>query len=221
VLKTHARAVLFGAGSPILVDIEETCLRRGIEVVAIINNYDGPSYALQLEKELKLPEMPIALLEHALVFPLFTPGYRKAAYDQAVTLGARCFEPLIDPTAILPMSLQMAEGVYVNCGVTFGGKSVLGAFSFINRSASLGHHASLADFASVGPGAVLGGHVTVGRGAVIGTGAIILPGISVGANSVVGAGSVVARDVPDNTLVMGNPARITQRNILGYHGVGI
>jgi acetyltransferase-like isoleucine patch superfamily enzyme len=40
--------------------------------------------------------------------------------------------------------------------------------------------------------------------------AVILPGITVGQNSIVGAGAVVARDVPPNVLVMGNPARVVQ-----------
>jgi maltose O-acetyltransferase len=42
----------------------------------------------------------------------------------------------------------------------------------------------------------------------IGGGAIILPGVCVGRNAVVGAGAVVTRDVPANTVVAGNPARV-------------
>jgi maltose O-acetyltransferase len=42
----------------------------------------------------------------------------------------------------------------------------------------------------------------------IGGGAILLPGICVGRNAVVGAGAVVTRDVPANTVVAGNPARV-------------
>lgn len=50
------------------------------------------------------------------------------------------------------------------------------------------------------------------RGATIGANATILPGITVGEFAMVGAGAVVTRDVPDHTIVIGNPARIV-RNV--------
>ncbi len=48
----------------------------------------------------------------------------------------------------------------------------------------------------------------VKRGASIGSGAVLLCGITVGENAIIGAGSVVTKDVPPNTVVVGNPARI-------------
>jgi acetyltransferase-like isoleucine patch superfamily enzyme len=50
------------------------------------------------------------------------------------------------------------------------------------------------------------GAVCVGSGAFIGINAAILPGVRIGRNAVVGAGAVVTRDVPDFTVVAGNPA---------------
>jgi len=51
----------------------------------------------------------------------------------------------------------------------------------------------------------------VKQGASIGSSATLLCGITVGENAMVGAGSVVIKDVPANTVVAGNPARILKR----------
>ena len=48
----------------------------------------------------------------------------------------------------------------------------------------------------------------VKRGASIGSGSTILSNLTIGENAIVGAGSVVTRDVPPNTIVAGNPAKI-------------
>ncbi|WP_109484801.1 acyltransferase [Occallatibacter savannae] len=48
----------------------------------------------------------------------------------------------------------------------------------------------------------------VKRGASVGTGATILPNVTIGENAIVGAGSVITRDVPANTVVAGNPAKV-------------
>ena len=50
--------------------------------------------------------------------------------------------------------------------------------------------------------------VRVKRGASVGANATILPGVTIGANAMVGAGAVVTKDVPDNAVVAGNPAKI-------------
>ncbi|GAC1611492.1 MAG: hypothetical protein NVS3B26_24890 [Mycobacteriales bacterium] len=50
--------------------------------------------------------------------------------------------------------------------------------------------------------------VAIGAGTWVGARAIILPGVTIGSRVVVAAGSVVTRDVPDDVLVGGNPARV-------------
>ena len=53
--------------------------------------------------------------------------------------------------------------------------------------------------------------VTLGRNVWIGGGAIVLPGVAIGDNAVIGAGSVVTRDVPANSVAVGNPAKVTKK----------
>jgi maltose O-acetyltransferase len=52
------------------------------------------------------------------------------------------------------------------------------------------------------------GLVQIGNNVFIGTGSIILPNVRIGDNVVIGAGSVVTRDIPDDSLALGNPARV-------------
>lgn len=52
--------------------------------------------------------------------------------------------------------------------------------------------------------------VHIGPHSVIGGGVTILPGVSIGTNCFVGAGSVITKDLPDNTLAFGNPAKLQE-----------
>lgn len=49
--------------------------------------------------------------------------------------------------------------------------------------------------------------ILVKKGASIGSGTVILPGVIIGENATIGAGSVVTKDVADNAIVKGNPAK--------------
>jgi acetyltransferase-like isoleucine patch superfamily enzyme len=54
----------------------------------------------------------------------------------------------------------------------------------------------------------------VKEGASIGSGATLLGGITIGENAIVGAGSVVTKDVPPNSVVAGNPARVLRSSAI-------
>ena len=58
----------------------------------------------------------------------------------------------------------------------------------------------------------------IGKNCVIGVRSIVLPGVTVGDSSIVAAGGIVTKDVPPNTIVAGNPAKIIREGIIikGY-----
>lgn len=59
---------------------------------------------------------------------------------------------------------------------------------------------------------------TIGENCVIGIRSIIMPGVTIGSECVIGGGSVVTKDVPNNCIVAGNPARVIRENVKVYNG---
>lgn len=53
--------------------------------------------------------------------------------------------------------------------------------------------------------------ITIGNGCWLGGGVIVLPGVTIGEGSVIGAGSVVTKDIPQNSLAVGNPCRVIRK----------
>lgn len=210
--------VLYGAGSPLIVDYEESLFRARLKIAAVVKNFDGAAFNTEPSDILRPSELEAAQTGLPFLVPLFGPANRQAAVHEARSFGFTNGFSLIDPTAIVPRRIRHDEGLFINAGATIGANCSFGEFTLINRSVSIGHDCVCEAYVSFGPGAVLAGNIAVGRGAVVGAGAIVLPERKIGANSIVAAGSVVTRDVPENCLVAGNPAKIMKDSIRGYGG---
>jgi sugar O-acyltransferase (sialic acid O-acetyltransferase NeuD family) len=122
------------------------------------------------------------------------------------------FTNAIHPSVILSRYARIGTGNMILHGAIIQAQARIGDHCIVNTGSQVDHDCSVADFAHLGPGTVLCGTVSVGEGSFIGAGAIIIPGIRIGAWCIVGAGSVVIRDIPDYTVVAGNPARVIKQN---------
>lgn len=201
--------VLFAAGGPLIVDLEESCRRANRPVVAAILNRSGASYALDTTRIIHARDISADLRAVPFLCPLFTPDNRRAAVSEASLLGLRAAQALVDPTAIVASSVTLGVGSYVNAGCILGAATSIGRHVIVNRGASIGHHGEIGEFVSIGPGAVIAGQVRIGPGAVVGAGAVVEPGLTLGAGSVVAAGAVLRQDLPAGAVATGNPARVS------------
>jgi sugar O-acyltransferase (sialic acid O-acetyltransferase NeuD family) len=129
---------------------------------------------------------------------------RKAISQQ---LASHQFSTLVHPKANLSKRVTIADGTVVMAGVTINTGVQLGAHVIVNTNASIDHDCIIADFVHISPNVALCGGVTVGEGTHIGVGACVIPGVKIGKWTTVGAGTVVLHDVPDNAVIVGNPAR--------------
>ncbi|MGF6393900.1 acetyltransferase [Pseudomonas plecoglossicida] len=114
---------------------------------------------------------------------------------------------LVHPQASVSRHALLDVGSVVFAGAVINAGAVIGRGAIINTGCSVDHDCRLGEGVHVSPGARLAGGVVVGDRSWVGIGATVRQLIRIGSNVTVGASSAVVRDVPDNLVVAGVPAR--------------
>lgn len=121
--------------------------------------------------------------------------------------GLLRYHALIHPTAYVSPLAQLGQGVFVGANSVIGPGAILGDHVFVNRGVTIGHDTQIGSFSRIQPGANLGGLSRIGNGVTIAIGATLLERLVIGNGAFVGAGAVATKDVPDDVLVFGSPAK--------------
>lgn len=118
------------------------------------------------------------------------------------------FVNAIHPSVVIGDNVELGEGVVMMAGCIINPKSKIGNFTFFATGAQVDHDCNIENYSSISAGSITGGYVTLGEFSAITLGVTVIDRLKIGKNTVIGAGSLVLKDIPDNVLVYGNPARI-------------
>jgi sugar O-acyltransferase (sialic acid O-acetyltransferase NeuD family) len=114
---------------------------------------------------------------------------------------------IIDHTAQLRSNSTIGNGSVICAQAVLSVGAQIGSHNVLNIGVIIGHDVITGSYTVISPGAVILGEVIIGEGVEIGAGAIIHPQVKIGNWCKIAMGAVVYKDVPDNAIVSGNPAR--------------
>lgn len=140
------------------------------------------------------------------------PHLRKKMYDKFLSLGG-IYTSLISVKAdIDSYDVFIGKGANVLDGIKISNSVKIRIGSILYYNSIITNDCVLGDFVEVSPAATILGRVKVSDFSHIGAGSIILQNLKIGNNVIVGAGAVVTKDVADNCVVTGVPAKIIKQN---------
>lgn len=128
--------------------------------------------------------------------------------DIITTCPGFTFVNAIHPSVLIGNHVFLGCGIIAMAGVIINPGATIGDFAFFATGAQIEHDCTIGHFASVSAGSVLGGHVHVSNFAAVTLGVTIVDRVKIGHNSVIGSASLVTKDIPDNVVAYGQPAKV-------------
>lgn len=122
------------------------------------------------------------------------------------------FPNLVHNNVVKDESVHLNKGNIITPGCILTVDIKIGNFNVFNLNTTIGHDTIIGNCNVFNPGSNISGSVNVGNSNLFGTNSTVLQGLKIGNNSIIGASSLVNKNVEDNLVVVGVPAKEIKKN---------
>ena len=137
--------------------------------------------------------------------------WRKEEIISKAKVPRDAFETIIHPTASVSKMSKLGRGSVILQNVTISSDVEIGNHVIILPNSVINHHDIIKDFTIVASGVCMSGGVTVGESCYLGTNSSVIGNVTIEKLCLVGMGSTVIGDIPENSVVVGSPAKISRK----------
>lgn len=133
--------------------------------------------------------------------------------ENEADIPAERFVTIIDPSTFVSRTASIGSGCIIYPGCYIGLNARLGDFVLCLSGSIINHDDVIEDKVKITSGVTLGGNVHIETGCYLGQSSTCRQNLKIGRNSLIGMGSVVIKDVPENVVMVGNPAYKLRDNV--------
>jgi sugar O-acyltransferase (sialic acid O-acetyltransferase NeuD family) len=174
-------------------------------------NEDAPAFLYEQFPVLRTKEAAVhyfKTVDNRFTIGIGNPILRKRLASEFEAMGGD-FTSTISPLAQIGHYGNTIEiGNNIMSDVLISNDVQIGKGCMIYFKSIITHDCIIGDFVEISPSVNLLGRCKIGNYTRIGSNSTVLPDVIIGENVIIGAGSVVTKDVPDNSMVVGVPAKI-------------
>lgn len=138
-------------------------------------------------------------------------NYRKLVYEEFIDSGWVAVN-IYHPNAIISKEAKIGKGVLIEAGCIITPNPVIGDNVVVNTGSQVNHDNRIDNHVYIASGVVLSGGVKIGENTLLDDGVVVTLGREIGRNCIIGAGSIVTRNIEDNAVAYGNPAKVIRKN---------
>ncbi|MBT2971820.1 MAG: hypothetical protein B6D72_10755 [gamma proteobacterium symbiont of Ctena orbiculata] len=148
---------------------------------------------------------------HRFAVGIGNPVARRRYGELLLEKGADC-PAIVNPSCYVSPYATLGRGVLLMGMNAVNHGARLDDFVALDWQVTIGHGSHLGSAVFAGPGSRVAGDVVCGKDSYLGLGSQVIEQVKIGRGSLIGAGSTVTRDIPDNVVAVGSPAKVIREH---------